>query len=70
MSENIVKKTCKELGITQKELAEILGVAEDTVSKWSRGVIDTPNIAIKCFKLLKIEKKFNTLKQIFSDEIK
>jgi predicted transcriptional regulator len=25
--ENLVKKTCKELGITQKELAERIGVA-------------------------------------------
>jgi DNA-binding XRE family transcriptional regulator len=69
MSENIVKKTCKELGITQKELAEILGVAEDTVSLWSTGKVQTPNIALKCFELLKIEKKFNSLKQIFSDEL-
>ena len=33
--ENIVKKTCKELGITQKELAERMGVAEGTMRNWS-----------------------------------
>jgi DNA-binding XRE family transcriptional regulator len=33
--ENIVKKVCKELGITQKELAEIIGVKEVTINKWS-----------------------------------
>jgi len=33
--ENIVKRTCKELGITQKELAERLGVNDGTIRKWS-----------------------------------
>ena len=66
---NIVKETAKELGMTQKELAQYIGVHEDTMSKWSRGVVDVPKWAIKLFELLKIEKKFNTLKQIFSDNI-
>ncbi len=64
---NIVKETAKKLGMTQKELAEYIGVHEDTMSKWSRGKIDVPKWAIKMFQLLKIEKKFNTIKQIFSD---
>ena len=29
MSENIVEKVCKELGITQKELAEMLDIPEN-----------------------------------------
>ena len=33
--ENIVKRTCKELGITQKELAERLGTHLTTVQKWA-----------------------------------
>jgi transcriptional regulator with XRE-family HTH domain len=32
--ENLVKKTCKELGITQKELAEKMGVNAITPSQW------------------------------------
>lgn len=32
---NIVKEICKELGITQKSLAEILEVPEGTVSSWA-----------------------------------
>ena len=32
---NVVKKFCKELDITQKNLAEILGVPEGTVSSWA-----------------------------------
>jgi transcriptional regulator with XRE-family HTH domain len=35
--ENLVKKTCKELGITQKQLAEMMGVTPHTVTDWSRG---------------------------------
>jgi len=33
--ENIVKSFCNELGITQKQLAEILEVPEGTVSSWA-----------------------------------
>jgi DNA-binding XRE family transcriptional regulator len=33
MEENLVKKTCKELGITQKKLSEITGFATQTISK-------------------------------------
>ena len=32
---NVVKEICKELGITQKMLAEILEVPEGTVSSWA-----------------------------------
>ncbi|MFW2308049.1 helix-turn-helix domain-containing protein [Aliarcobacter butzleri] len=34
-NENIVKKVCAELEITQKELAEKLGASEGTVRNWS-----------------------------------
>jgi transcriptional regulator with XRE-family HTH domain len=34
-TQNLVKQTCKELGITQKELAERLGIKEVTINKWS-----------------------------------
>jgi len=40
--DNIVKKVCKELGITQKELAERLEVQPSAVSNWSKG--DIPQI--------------------------
>lgn len=33
--ENMVKKTCKELGLTQKELAEKLKINDVTVRGWS-----------------------------------
>ena len=31
--ENLVKKTCRELGITQKELAEKIGVTPEFISR-------------------------------------
>ena len=39
MQENIVKRVCKELGITQKELAEMLEVQPSAVSNWNSGKI-------------------------------
>ena len=49
--ENIVKKTCKELGITQKELAERLGTHLTTVQKWVSSN-ELPNNATKSIELL------------------
>ena len=37
--ENIVKKVCKELGLTQKELADMLEVQPSAVSNWNSGKI-------------------------------
>jgi len=67
MSENIVKKTAKDLGLTQKELAEYIGVHENTISGWARGTVEIPQMAIKLLELLKIEKKYNTARQLFCD---
>lgn len=65
--ENDVKKICKELGVTQKELAETIGISENTIGGWARGITETPKYALKIFELLKTEKKYNTAKQIFCD---
>jgi DNA-binding XRE family transcriptional regulator len=40
IEENLVKKTCRELGITQKELAEIMEVTPHTITNWTKGKID------------------------------
>lgn len=51
IEENIVKKACTDLGITQRELAEIMKVNEVTVRQWSsKGNI--PDIAIEFISLL------------------
>jgi transcriptional regulator with XRE-family HTH domain len=40
--ENLVKKTCRELGITQKELAVYFGVTPKAVSDWATERIKLP----------------------------
>jgi len=75
MNENIVKKVCKELGITQKELAERMGVNDVTIRNWSsKGNI--PEWGMKFMTLLseykKIKDKAEKAKQvaILLDELK
>lgn len=42
-NENIVKRVCKELNITQRELAERVDIPESTVARWKGG--DLPRLA-------------------------
>ena len=49
--ENIVKRVCKELNLTQRELAERMGVHQNMPAKWSSG--DEPSqMAVKFMELL------------------
>nr|DAR76770.1 MAG TPA: helix-turn-helix domain protein [Caudoviricetes sp.] len=43
MDDNIVKRVCKELGITQRELAERMEIPESTIARWKNG--DIPRLA-------------------------
>lgn len=65
LQENIVKKVCTELGITQKELAEELGMKPTALSNWANG--DIPQIAQKALELLlenkKLKENFKILKK-------
>jgi len=62
--ENIVKKTCKELGITQKELAERLEVSKPSVDRWaSTGEIPDSSKKLINF-LLENENLKNELKEL------
>ncbi|XAK37644.1 helix-turn-helix domain-containing protein [Campylobacter coli] len=54
--ENIIKKTCKELGLTQKELSSVLGVAPNTATQWATQ-IEPPQIAVNFMELLIENKK-------------
>lgn len=36
---NLVKKACKELSITQKELSELLKVSKPSVDRWATGEV-------------------------------
>ena len=49
--ENLVKKTCRELGITQKKLADITGFATQTISKWNTS-LKLPKNAINHLNLI------------------
>ncbi|CUU74180.1 helix-turn-helix domain-containing protein [Campylobacter hyointestinalis] len=63
--ENIVKRVCRELGITQRELSDILGIPPTTISGWANGEI--PKMTELALNLLienkKLKDKFSILKQ-------
>lgn len=57
---NIVKQVCKELGVTQKELAEMIGINDGTIRQWSsKG--EVPEWAIKFFDVLIDNKKKDSI---------
>jgi len=64
MNKNIVKKVCKELGITQKELAEMLDIPTGTISRWA-STNEIPKTAEIALNLLienkKLKEKLNVL---------
>ena len=51
-NENIVKKVCAELGITQRELAERMGVSQGMPAKWVMEATPPPQWAIVSMNLL------------------
>ncbi len=73
--DNLVKKTCRELGITQKELAEMIGVSDSTVRHWSSNN-ELPEIAKKfittIFENIELKNKFKRVESFFNliDDIK
>jgi len=72
---NIVKEACKELNITQAELANIMGVNDVTVRSWSsKGNISDigKNFINHLLKSKSNECKLNKFKKAFSliDEAK
>jgi transcriptional regulator with XRE-family HTH domain len=68
MSNYNLKQEIKKLGMTQKSFAEDIGVGENTVGNWVRGVIETPPWAKRLVELLRIEKDFNNAKKIFCNK--
>lgn len=65
-NENIVKRACQELDITQKELAEQIDVPQSTVNRWA-STNEIPKMAEKYFELLletkDLKEKFELLKK-------
>jgi transcriptional regulator with XRE-family HTH domain len=68
MTDTNLKEEIKRLGMTQKEFAENIGVAENTVGQWVRGVIKTPKWAIRMIELLHKEKAYESAKGFFCDQ--
>ena len=75
MDDNIVKRVCKELGITQRELAERMGVSQNMPATWSSGA-EPSNMAVKFMELLinheKTKRQLDKFKQGYAliDEAK
>ena len=73
--QNIVKRVCKELGITQRELAERIGVASNTPAQWATQTTP-PDMAVKFMELLieheKTKRQLDKFRQGFAliDEAK
>ena len=67
--ENLVKKTCRELGITQKELAERIGVSRQTVSDWATGRVIISKSSEYLLSLLLIEQEYIEFKKAVKDLI-
>ena len=61
--ENIVKKVCKELGITQKELAERIGYSESIV----RQVSSNGNVSEPMKKAIDLLLENNSLRDSVKD---
>ena len=70
---NLIKKTCKELGLTYKELGERIGYSESALSNASRqDKISEPmqfaiNLYLETIELKKQLKQFALLKEIIKD---
>jgi DNA-binding transcriptional regulator YiaG len=65
---NVVKEICKELQITQKQLAEILEVPEGTVSSWAVKN-EIPRLGKKAIEFYTSHKKSETIIQSYKQFI-
>jgi predicted transcriptional regulator len=67
MEENLVKKTCRELGITQKELANFFGVSQNTITTWTKGNLN--KIQQTALNGLIFESKYENTKKVLNGVI-
>lgn len=74
-NENIVKKVCKELGITQRELAERIGMSADSLNvavsnnKISKMTEAAVNLVLEVETLKKELLKYENLKNALKDAV-
>ncbi|EOH2734022.1 transcriptional regulator, partial [Campylobacter jejuni] len=70
--ENLIRKTCKELGLTYKQLGELIGYSESAINNASRQEkISEPltfaiNLYLENLKLKEELEDFRTLKKILT----
>ena len=68
--DNVVKKVCAELGITQRELAERLGVHITAVQKWVANANELPLQTQKVLELVlenyRLKTKVEKIEKIIS----
>ncbi|MGH1601594.1 helix-turn-helix domain-containing protein [Campylobacter majalis] len=75
MSDNIVKRVCKELNITQRELAERIGMSADSLNvavsnnKFSKQTQASINLVLENETLKKELSKYEKLKNALKDAI-
>lgn len=73
--ENIVKKVCRELGITQRELAERIGMSADSLNtavsnnKISKMAENSINLILENENLKNELKKYEILKEALKNAI-
>lgn len=73
--ENIVKRVCKELGITQRELAERIGMSADSLNnavnqnKISKMAENSINLILENESLKNELKKYKILKEALKNAI-
>ena len=74
-NENIVKKVCAELGITQRELAERIGMSADSLNvavsnnKISKVTEAAVNLVLEVETLKKELSKYENLKSALKDAV-
>ena len=69
MNEIDIKKLRKELGVTQKELAEMCGVTTRMVQYWEAGKT-IPDSKLKLLRLLELRYNGSSVEQKHDEEIK
>ncbi|MFY4726195.1 transcriptional regulator [Campylobacter jejuni] len=59
MKENIIKKTCKELGLTYKQLGELIGYSESAI----KSAIAKNEVSEPMSKAIQMQLEINQLKK-------
>ncbi|OWK87570.1 hypothetical protein B5Z71_09895 [Campylobacter jejuni] len=59
--ENLIKKTCKELGLTYKQLGELIGLSEGSIKRLATSDEVNMQVIKSCEMLFKIKELENKL---------